>query len=311
MKKLITISTGLIFFALGNISCGKKEEKTPPATETEAVENLPFYADNLLPDNIDTLNIERLGDVIEITYKAADSTSGPELDLDQPHNLVGRATTSYDINGIEITAKIDQFASVPDAYGFYSGLRPFGNGNNNLGTESFEDKNTTCFTRGELVITLTSKLSDSLRSEARILLGQEINSRISELPQAPRFFVLFPSGKMIFFTRAYYTRDYLEIPSLDQVFTNSYDIEGDTVLLFLTMDESGDKFLTLLQAVQTMGEVSDGPETIPFEEYSLSFQHPEHGHIVAGLVRSKLAGVIGYDSPQIENFFAMWIKGLK
>lgn len=286
-------------------SCSKKQE-----TET-AVTERPFYAADLLPGDMDTLEIKHLSPVKKIMRVDADSSLGERAEMYLTRNLVGIALTEYEVSGVAVSAEIAQFASLEDAYGFYANLRPEGAGVKGLGTESFALGRLRYFTRGEFVVTLSIDREDSAHLAARYLLGQEINSRVPAPSSPPQFFVLFPFADRIAISKKYYSRAFLGVAGLDRVYTTDYLTGGDTVVLFLTIDETGEKFIKLRGYAETTGEVTSAPNSFTFEEYSLAFSDSDRDRIVAGLVRGKLVGIIGYDSTKNDRLASRWVQGLR
>ena len=295
-------------------SCSKKQEGAPPpAQDTEtAVAERPFYAADLLPGDTDTLEIKLLSPVKKIMRADADSILGPQEKQYLSYNMVGMVSTDYEVSGVTVSAEVAQFASLEDAYGFYANLRPVGVGVGGLGTESFTLGKVRYFTRGEFVVTLSIDQEDSAHIAARYLLGQEINGRISDSPTPPQFFVLFPFADKIALSNKYYSRAFLGVAGLDRVYTTDYLTDGDTAVLFLTLDETGEKFLKLRGYAESTGEVTSAPTSFVFDNrYSISFKHPSEGMIVAGLVRGKLVGIIGYDSTKNHRLASGWVQGLR
>ena len=313
MKTMFTIMVSTMCLGFVCLSCSKKQEETsPPAQETEtAVAERPFYAADLLPGDMDTLEIKRLSPVKKTMRVDADSSLGERAEKYLAHNLVGMAAAEYEVSGVTVSAEVAQFASLEDAYGFYADLRPVGVGIGGLGTESFALGGLRYFTRGEFVVTLSIDQEDSAHFAAQSLLGQEINGRIPAPPTPPPFFVLFPFADRIALSNKYYSRAFQGVAGLDKVYTTSYLTGGDTAVLFLTIDEGGEKFLKLRGYTESTGEVSTAPNSFPYEDYSLAFSDPDRGRIVAGLVRSKLVGIIGYDSTKNDRLASRWVQGLR
>lgn len=313
MKTMFTIMVVTMCLSFVCLSCSKKQDETsPPAQETEtAVAERPFYAADLLPGDMDTLEIKHLSPVKKIMRADADSSFGERAEKYLAHNLVGMASTEYEVSGVTVSAEVAQFASLEDAYGFYADLRPVGVGVGGLGTESFTLGRVRYFTRGEYVVTLSIDQENSVHFAAQSLLGQEINGRIPAPPTPPPFFVLFPFADKIALSNKYYSRAFLGVAGLDRVYTTAYLTGGDTAVLFLTMDEGGEKFLKLKKFAESTGKVSSAPNSFPFEEYSLAFSDSDRGRVVAGLVRGKLVGIIGYDSTKNDRLASSWVQGLR
>jgi hypothetical protein len=306
MKTGLTIMAGAMCLGFVCFSCSKKQE-----TET-AVAERPFYATDLLPGDTGTLEIKHLSPVKIIIRADADSILGPQAKQYLSFNLVGMATTEYEVGGEMVSAEVAQFASPEDAYGFYANLRPVGAGDGKLGTESFTLGTIRYFTRGEFVVTLSIDQEDSAHLAACYLLGQEINSRIPAPSSPPQFFVLFPFADKIAFSSKYYSRAFQDVAGFDRVYTTDYFAGGDTAVLFLTIDEGGEKFLKLREYAESIGEVSSVPIHFVFDNrYSILFKHPSEGIIIAGLVQGKLVGIIGYDSTKNDRLTSTWVQGLR
>jgi hypothetical protein len=95
------------------------------------------------------------------------------------------------------------------------------------------------------------------------------------------------------------------------VYTSLYELDGDTAMLFLTMDPSGEQYLALRRWAEDNGEMVDIPDGFTFPEHSLAFEHPQQGLVVAGLVNQKLVGIINYRSRSYQQLVTGWIKGLQ
>jgi hypothetical protein len=302
---------GLIFMAH---SCGKKEKQESPAKVSTAgtITRAPFSADQLLPKDLTAQNTKLTGSIETVLPRDADSLLKERRDQYLSYDFTGLVRSAYEVNNVPVSVEIAQFGSLEDAYGFYAGLRPDGISVTPLGTESFLLGSHRYFTRGEFVVTLTIEKDDSSHLAAQTVLAQQINSRISGSASPPPFFMLFPSAKKIVPSNKYYRGNFLNVSGLDKVYTTSYFTGGDTAVLFLTMDESGDKFLRLKEHADSLGKVSPAPTSFVFDNgYSISFTHPTKGNIVAGLVRQKLVGIIGYDPDKNDRLAASWVQGLR
>ncbi len=302
---------GLIFMAH---SCGKKEKQESPAKVSTAgtITKAPFNADQLLPKDLAVQNIKLTGSIETILPKDADSLLKERGVQYLSYDFTGSARSEYEVNNVPVYVEIAQFGTLEDAYGFYAGLRPDGIIITPLGTEAFLLGSHRYFTRGEFVITLTVEKEDSSHLAAQTLLAEQINSRISGSASPPLFFMLFPSAKKIVPSNKYYGGNFLNVTGLDKVYTTSYFVGGDTAVLFLTMDEGGEKFFKLKEYADSFGKVSPAPTSFVFDSgYSVSFTHPTKGNIVAGLVRQKLVGIIGYDPDKNDRLAASWVQGLR
>ncbi|MFH1372706.1 MAG: DUF6599 family protein [bacterium] len=312
MKKNLSILPGILCLLLCVLSCSDKKQPQSDVISTETnVDTQTFYAAGCLPHDIETPDIKRLGSPNKILPTEADSILGEKAAAYLACNLVGLAEADYQVQDLTVSAEVAQFASPEDAYGFYSGLRPIGVGSDSLGVESFTDGARCYFTHGDMVVTLTVSEQDSAHLAARFLLGREIDNLVPSAASKPTFFMLFPMRDRVPLSERFYSHDFLDISGLDQFYSSVYVSGSDTAVLFLGMDDSGQKFLELKKYAETVGAVDLAPVTLAYEDYSLAFNDPQHGRILAGLVRSKLVGIIGYDSTAYDHLMATWLQGLQ
>ncbi|MFQ6007753.1 MAG: DUF6599 family protein [Candidatus Zixiibacteriota bacterium] len=295
-------------------SCGKKEKRESQAQEGTfgSATKAFFSAKQLLPKAPYSENIKPKGTIKKVLPKDADSLLKERGKQYLRYDFSGLISSEYEVNNVPVYVEIAQFGTLEDAYGFYASLRPDGIITTPLGAESFLLDTQRYFTRGEYVVTLTVEKGDSSHLAAQTFLAQQINSRITGSANPPPFFMLFPSANKIVPSNKYYRGNFLNVSGLDKVYATSYLFEGDTAVFFLTMDESGEKFLRLKEFADSTGRVSQAPDTFIFDNsYSISFTHPTKGSIVAGLVRQKLVGIIGYDSTKNDRLASTWVQGLR
>lgn len=307
MKNQMAGYLGLILLALAS-GCGQKEEETIQTTPEPAPP--PYYADQLMPPSITTYDIVRVGDVGTVKPETATDYLGASAVDYRAYRFVGMSSGNYTVAGLPVSIEIAQFPSADNAYGFFARLQPFGVHLGMLGSESFEAGNTLYFTAGDYVVTLSIDESTPEATNARSRLAHEINSRIEQKPKPP-YYLLYPSASKIGSSNRYYPDNFLEGVGLEQVYTTSYAIENDTNLFFLMMDEGGTQYTKLSKYATEIGTIIDMPEAFRFPEFSVAFEHPRHGLIVAGIVRKKLVGIIGYHPKPFEKLATGWVMGLQ
>lgn len=308
----------LIFFLLVSIcislSCNsdKKSSKDNRAQLETKLAKIPFSADIVLPGNSAENNITIVSETTKITRKGAAATLGEKADEYLSSLMIGIVRVMYKVDEDSIRAEIAQFASTDDAYGFYSRLRPDGITLDSIGSESFYLKNKYVFTKGNYAVTLllrrTSK--DALESFRKIAV--EIAANITNSSRAQQFFILFPFSGQVAPSRKYYSRNFMGVEGLDSVYTISYASDSDTLILFLSMDTSGAKFINFSKWGESLGNVGSVPPEFDYSSgYSIAFAHPDKGQIIAGIVRKKIVGVIGYNRGSGSKLCSSWVKGLR
>lgn len=307
LKNHLAAYLGLIFLALLS-GCDKKEKETVRTVPEPAP--IFYNADALMPPSIKTFDIVNVGDVGTVRPETGTDYLGSSAADYQAYQFVGMSFGSYTVVGVPISVEIAQFPTPDDAYGFFARLQPFGVQLGTLGSESFEAGQTLYFVAGDYVVTLSMDDSTLKATNARSRLALEINSRIEQKPK-PQYFVLFPSASKIGSSNRYHRDQFIEGAGLEQVYTTSYAIEGDTTLFFLIMDRGGSQYARLSEYAAEIGTIVDTPEKFRFPGFSIAFEHPKYGLIVAGVVRLKLVGVLGYHPERYEKLATGWVAGLQ
>ena len=313
LKKFGLISFLLLSLGI-SLSCSsdkKSTKDTRPQLETELAK-IPFSADIVLPGNAPEKNITIASETTRITRKEASATLGEKAAEYLSSLMIGTVRVMYKVDEDTIRAEIAQFASTDDAYGFYSRQRPDGITLDGIGSESFFYKNKYKFTKGEYAVSLSlkRKSKDALKSFRK--LAGEIAGQIENSPRAQQFFILFPYSGQVASSRKYYSRDFMGVDGLDSVYTVSYASDSDTLILFLTMDTSGAKFVNFSKWGESFDKAGPVPAEFDFPSgHSIAFEHSDKGQIVAGIVRKKIAGVIGYKRGSGSQLCSRWVKGLR
>jgi hypothetical protein len=290
-------------------SCGTSDE--PPAQVDVITEQVTFDGDSLLPASIETYKLVLEGEKKVVAGDDLPAYLGDSTSAFLTYSVVGLATAKYSVNERPVEVEIAQFDTPENAYGYYALSRPHGIDRRDIGTESYVLGNNMYCVSDRYVVTLTAASDSTKALSAVSLLAQEIASGIRKTPR-PQFFVLYPMRYQIVPSNQYFPSDYRGIEGIDSVYTISYLINGDTAVFFMTVDAAGDQYLKLRKAAEALGPITAAPDTIPYYQATgFAFEHPEHGTIVAGLVRSKLAGVIGYVPENYELLVSRWILGLR
>ena len=304
---IVALAGGLVWFF------GKKDAPTIDRKKLleERLVHIPFSAESVLPD--DSAIASNGSRVAFQRLQRADITDSTVTNASQYLNslVIGLIRATYDNNGKKVYVEIAQFASANDAYGFYSQNRPGGIPLDTVGSESYYLNDTMFFNKGEFAVMVTSAVD----SERRALIkhtSKVIAEKISTKTTLPMFFRLFPYRGQTVPSLKYYSLNFLGVEGLDEVYTIDYAVDEDTLTLFLTTDTAGAKFVELSNWGSDFSEVTKAPEQFEYPDFfSLTFEHPQYGQIVAGMANRKLAGVIGYKRATGLELGSKWIQGLK
>ena len=106
-------------------------------------------------------------------------------------------------------------------------------------------------------------------------------------------FTFFPDSNLIESSHLYHATGFLGHTDLEAVYTAGYRMGEDSVLLFVTKDRAGTKYLELVAFASQQSQVTLAPGEILFDEhYSLVFNHPAHKQVLTGLKGGWLVGVL-------------------
>jgi len=309
---LIALPAGLL------LSCGGDTEQTadikigellPVKPDLDHLATFPFRADSLMPELTDRN--------VTITHPptvamANEMTAGTEAPDYTTYDVIGTATAVYAVGDAPFTIEIGQFAGPEDAYGWYSIHRPNGTETEKIGGESFRAGSVRYTYQGDFTITVDGGEATPEANRVVDSLTQVVVDGIEAPSEMPMYHVLFPGRDRAKSSARYYGYGFAGIPGLNDVYTVDFVAGRDTSTFFLSPDSSGIKYLTLLEATAWDDLTRDPPKGFMFDAgFGMRGTHPELGAVVAGLVRQKLVGVIGYDPDRNHLKLQNWVRGLQ
>ncbi len=310
MKKTILVALLVII----SISCSKKEEVLPELSPAYIIANLvtmPYFADTLLPVKFEKHNLN--------LHEAVQSIRPQELLASQPnqaehylnHLFIGKSSGNYTFDNNKLYAEVIQFADEIRAYGYYASLRPDGVKIEKIGAESYQSGNSRYMVKSDYVV-ITSVENES--ESANIIMRDftiELDNAILGSKSTPPFFLLFPYKNKIIPSIKYYPYQYLGIPGLNDVYTTSYLIGEDTLILFLSMDTDVNKFKYLTRYARQSGEVVESFNRFAYDStFSIALKDDKNGVIIGGIKSQKLIGTIQYKPHKTDHTLSTWLKGL-
>ncbi|MEA1980711.1 MAG: DUF6599 family protein [candidate division Zixibacteria bacterium] len=303
-KKILSI----ILLLLLATSCTKKSQKD----FTPVIPTVQFTADLQFPVNLEESGIKQLSPAENILASDSSKHLGQIISKYRWFNFVGLSKTKYEINSIQVSAEILQFASENDSYGYFSSLRSPSVQMNELGGESFTVGNSTYIYIGEYTIVLSVEDETENSFETVNPLGNAIVEKTGLNKKIPSHFLMFPYNYKIPLTTKYYPYSFMNINDFNQIFTTDYVIESDTLTLFYTIDKSGDKYINFKKYANQTGQVVSNPNGFKYENnFSFAYKDSTRGIIVAGLINGRLVGVINYRPKNMSKFVPVWVNGLK
>lgn len=227
------------------------------------------------------------------------------------YNFAEVATADYKAGNLELVADIYRFDNATDAYGLYTMLRPEKPNIVLLGVEGFSAPATIVFVKGAYLVKVVAFEESDATNKAIISLTQEINNQIPGATNRPNTFLLFPINNKMGARDKYFREFFLGQKFLRRFYCQDYLLDADTVTLFISPDESGEKFLKWSEYAATMNSLEPAPDSLGYDSSKVFIVNDKlSGPAIAGLRRGKLLGMVKYGEFH-KQFLADWIKSLQ
>lgn len=299
MKSLQSLLIVITLLTLLSLACSDKKE--------DSTLDLSGY----LPENIASIGLERTSEIRAYVGKSLWEYVNGGAELYHLYNFAQVATADYRKGEIEIIVDIYQFATADDAYGIYSMFRPPDATIIQLGVEGFTAPASLNFIKGEYFVRLTG-FDESIESSlAMVNLAEEIGKTITGTNDLPSAFSLFPAKKKLPATGKYYAESFLGQKALTQVYSQDYLIGEDSLTLFLSQDELGEKYLQWSEHAERIDRKTPVSQGLKFDDrQAFVFDDNFYGKVIVGLKKRKLVGIVKYDTEH-KKFFAEWLNSLR
>lgn len=287
----------VILVILGLTGCGGNKETSP---------DLEQY----LPAQLSNGTFIRASDVRTFVGNSLWEYIDGQAELYYQYNFVNVATTNYKKNEMEFEVDIYCFTSSDDSYGLYSMLRNPEDDLLSIGVEGFLSPGRLVFTRGEYMVKLTG-FDESEESMAAIVgLGRTFENMIPGKIEKPAAFGLFPAEDVVAKTDRYYADSFLGQKFLANVYSLQYFKDGDSLTLFITADEMGDKFAQWSELADRIGRKEAPPKGLSFDqEFAFIYEDPFYGQVIVGLKNQKLVGIVNF-SAKMTDYLTLWLESM-
>lgn len=307
--KLIALNVILLITL---VSCGKKKlEETRPPYDLAELSAIPYGVENVLVGDIDSLSIKRVGETRTIMADSANARLGTLAEEYLKYQMVGVTATKYVVDNQTVYLEVAQFADNAAAYGFYARTRPDGCVLIRLGTECYRTGNSIYLARGEFMVTAsTDEDSEAARNAAQKLVA-EVDTAIGGDRAAPRYLILFPFSGKVYPSDHYDPYQFLGIPGVHEIYSTKYGFDGDTLVLFIGLDDDSDKFHRIEQYGESLSGSVERPQGMHLPPDSVAvFGDADSKVIVVGKVRRMVVGAVGYKPEKHERLVSNWFRGL-
>ncbi len=299
---------------LSCLSCNKQKDQEAAVPEKAAEKR--FEADSLLINlkGDSTTLIEPAGDITVIPPDQVKQHLGEGGEHYQVYHFTGLATGAFELvtNGerFRISAEVTQFDTPVDAYGFYAAMRPVDAEMLPFGTESYLHGDHLFMVCGPFMYVFSTMPGSGEAPRILPIIAQLAAAQTDgNTPTLPEAFDQFPDSGRLVHSFKYHAVAFLEMDALREVFTADYVFGNDTLVLFISSDGGGVKYVKMLEFASQQSQVRPAP--FDFDDgYSLVFHYGKYGRIVAGLKSGWLIGVVGY-RPEFDHFIGDWVKNIR
>ena len=263
-----------------------------------------------LPKEISSAGITRTSDVRTFVGDSLWAYIDGGADVYYGYNFVDVATTDYQKGQVSFVADIYHFDSPLNAYGLYSITRSADSKLIPLGMEGCVSPGQLQFAKGSYLIRLTGFDDSDASAKALADAAGELAKSIPGTDKAPQEFSLFPEANKIMPSDKYFALSFLQERFLSKVFARSYQIDGDTVTLFYSIDEPGQKILQWSKLAEADKSLSHLPADIPYDEdKGFITTHKVYGPVMVGMKLGYMAGMVGYRK-SLEPLLIRWLSSL-
>ncbi len=265
---------------------------------------------NYLPDKIDLIGLITVSDVRTFTGESLFEYINGGAEIYHLYNFVDVATVDYKVDKTEIAADIYRFDSSISAYGLYTMFRPDNPEFAQLGIEGFKSEISLDFVKGNYMVRLISYDNSDNAATSILSLAKELNKIIPGTISQPEMFSFFPPENKIEFTDRYQTESFLGQIYLTNVYSQLYILDNDTLTLFMTEDETGEKFQQWSKLADLTDVTKSSIQDISYDnENVLLSDDSYYGRFIAGLKKGNLLGIINYNENN-KPFLIDWLNSL-
>jgi hypothetical protein len=291
-----------MIFAIALIlfSCAKKKT-------TEEAGN----ASQFLPEKVLSAGLERAPGIRIFSGDSLWEYIDGGAELYHQYNFAEVAIAEYKGDKVELVADIYRFDNATDAYGIYSILRPEKPNIVIMGVEGFSASAAIVFVKGAYLVKVFAYEDSESSNKAMVGLAQELNNQIPGASNRPNSFLLFPVNNRIGARDKYFRESFLGQKFLRRFYTQEYLFGADTVTLFLSHDEAGEKYLKWSEYAVSLNRLEPASDSLGYDSAKAFIINDNlSGLSIAGLKKGKLIGMLKYNDTH-RQFLVDWVNSFQ
>jgi hypothetical protein len=295
--RFTVVSTTIVLAFL--LACGGGEKKAEQMVKPS----------DFLAQSFDKGKIERTGEIRTFVGDSLWEYIDGDAEIYHQYGFVDVSTGDYKLGNLEFVADIYRFNNSINAYGLYTAVRPINPDTVAYGIQGFISETMLTFVKGDYLVRLIAFETSDEVTNALNVMASEIAPMIPGDSVRPSDFALLPTENVIPATDKYFSSSYQGQAFLTDVYVQSYDLDGDTVALFFSLDSAGAKYLQWKDAAEPMTPPPAGLDDLAYTNDQVFATNTYYGPLVAGLKDSYLAGMEDYSLGHAE-FLSDWINTL-
>jgi hypothetical protein len=217
------------------------------------------------------------------------------------------ATADYRAGSAELVADIYKFENPAGAYGLYTALRHEDADILALGIQGFGSATSTTFAKGAFVVQLTAYEASEETSAGLAALAKALETCLSGTTARPETFTELPGDSLLPNTDRIFAQSFQGRAFLTDFYARDYSLNGDTVTLFVSLEDAASKFDQWTTAVMIDTAATSETAGILFTDGKVAVIETFYRPLLFGLDGSRLVGMINYSSKQ-QVFLSAWLK---
>jgi hypothetical protein len=264
---------------------------------------------DLLPVGFASAGLERTSDVRTFPDSSLWEYINGDAEIYLEYGVRDVATADYGAGDLELIVDLYCFSEEIGAYGLYTSIRPDHAEMLAIGIAGFASESTLDFVRGPYVVRLTAYSASDQTVAVMQATANELASALHGTLDRPVAFALFPEAYQQPASDRVYARSFLGRAFLSDVYTQTYILGADTVVLFWAHDPDTVKFHRWSEERSHATPEVEAPD-LPFDLHSALWV-PEsfYGPIAAGALHGRLLGMLNY-GPQHRAFLVDWLESI-
>jgi hypothetical protein len=278
------------------------------ACSTDRADGGPDEASSYLPKKIDAL--AQSGEIRVYRGDSLWAYIDGGAEVYYPYGFIEVATGDYKSEATELVIDIYRFETPLGAFGLYSMFRSADSKATELGVDGSITPGQVSLVKGVWVVRLTGFDDGEATMRALQVSAREISRLLPGTTELPREFASLPDSAAVARSERFHAGAFLRVYFLTRVFTRDFVLAGDTVTMFVSFDEAGQKVLEWGKLAEVEKSILPAPADLPYDDGKMFVTaKPQYGTIIVGMKNGVMAGMVGYRD-SARPFLIAWLESI-